>query len=324
MNPTEFGHSISFVAQDGTTKNTWENWGLIADSRPTLSTPSPKTNVLDDVKMINGDIDLTYSMVPYPLYSNREGSFTFIYNPIFQSLYNKEQNWVDLYSEIMRFIHGRNLQMILEDDDDYYYEGRFHVEDWTSNNDGSGSTITIGYSVYPYKRSLYSSIENDPSTFWPDLMLYNIAEKSLYTDDYNEWKTIDLTNEIGDEPLIPIIYWKPIYRGSGSEGSNAKQKRRNRSLIIDYKNSNLDTNYKDIQYKYFDPNPAGTFGTGDYSNNLTSNNIVSLLPIGETDNDGFYIFKDLDMIFYDSGYGDNRIRFIGGGELKIKFHEGKL
>ena len=74
MKHTAFGHSITFISQDWEEhpefthrefsqigdynsdsaisedtrlhidKNTWEDWGLVPDSRPTLSSPSPKTN----------------------------------------------------------------------------------------------------------------------------------------------------------------------------------------------------------------------------------------------------------------------------------------
>ena len=313
MNPTEFGHSISFVAQDGTTKNTWENWGLIADSRPTLSAPSPKTNIFDDVKMINGDIDLTYSIVPYPLYSNREGSFTFIYNPIFQSLYDKEQNWVDLYSEIMRFIHGRNLQMILEDDDDYYYEGRFHVEDWTSNNDGSGSTITIGYSVYPYKKSINEITAIVKMVSWPTNS-NNFKPKNEYTD--GQWNSTGkkYLSDVGQAPIIPTIYWKPYYDSGWEEPAASDKIRFYRSLTVKYVNPELGIDYGSpgILNKYLDP-----------LNVITSPNVI---PFGyqNTTDQGYYKFKDLDMLFYSTKNNTNYLQFIGYGYVKIKFQEGKL
>ena len=173
---TEFGHSITFISQNWNSnpefvapldkvgeiyidpdtpfyeqrhidKNTWESWGLVPESRPTLPHPSQKTKT-QECDSINGIIDLSWSNVPYPLFSNREGSFSFIYNPIVQMGYDKYKPWNVLYSEISEFLHGRKLRMVLEDDPEYYYEGRFWVDGWSSETDGSGSKITIGYQYY--------------------------------------------------------------------------------------------------------------------------------------------------------------------------------
>lgn len=167
MKHTEFGHSVYFVSQNwgsypnfstqnveglyigstfsnGILKNTWEDWHLIPASRPTLPFPNQKTRTIDSIPNTNGNIDLSWSDVPYPVFENREDTFEFIYNPLYDDTH---KDWTELYSEIASFIHGRHLRMVLEDDPGYYYEGRFRVEKWTSNTDGSGSTITIGYSV---------------------------------------------------------------------------------------------------------------------------------------------------------------------------------
>mgnify|MGYP007025187911 FL=1 len=55
--------------------------------------------------------------------------------------------WHSVYSEIMDLIHGQSLRAILEDDPEYFYEGRFTVNSWKSQKDWS--RITIDYSVGP-------------------------------------------------------------------------------------------------------------------------------------------------------------------------------
>ena len=374
MKHTAFGHSITFISQDWVEhsefthrntsqigdynsdstisedtrlhidKNTWEDWGLVPDSRPTLASPSPKTNVVDN-NSINGVLDLTFKRMRYPLFGNREGSFTFIYNPLFQAINGKSKPWLVLYTELHNFLHGRRLRMVLEDDPGYYYEGVFKIENWTSNNDGSGSTVTIGYSLEPYKMSIVSSLN---AWYWDPFNFYNsvitndsftidvdnqtINAKETYYDivhpDQNDlpspdWygKTnepnskLDLFGLMGTKPQIPIIHWKPT---TISEGSG--QTALNRSLIVNFVNYGYGIHYgkSGIRYKYIDP--LGGYGQG------TSISSKGIIKINDTqDIDGFYQFKDIDMLFADNYVGEYQfIQFIGDGTVKIEFHRGSL
>lgn len=144
-------HSIIFLKKTGTNewndrKNTWDDWHLYPSSRPLVVPPKQKTMTVD-LPGADGLIDLSNSITGKPLFNNREGSWEFI-------VANGFGNWADRYSEIMNYIHGQNGRIILEDDPDWYYEGRFSFDSWTSNSDGTWSTLTIGYNVGPYKYSL--------------------------------------------------------------------------------------------------------------------------------------------------------------------------
>ena len=125
-------------------KNTWDDWHLIPKSRPLFNPPSVKTNYIE-IPGGDGSLDLTTALAGRPVYKNRTGSWEFYVE-------NGFKDWAVLYSEIMTYLHGKKLKAILEDDPDYYYEGRFAVNAWKS--DPNWSIITIDYEVAPYKRSL--------------------------------------------------------------------------------------------------------------------------------------------------------------------------
>lgn len=128
-------------------KNTWDDWHLIPKSRPLFNPPSVKTNYVE-IPGGDGSLDLTTILAGRPVYKNRTGSWKFYVEDGFK-------DWAVLYSEIMTYLHGKKLKAILEDDPDYYYEGRFAVNAWQS--DPNWSIITIDYEVAPYKRSLVSA-----------------------------------------------------------------------------------------------------------------------------------------------------------------------
>lgn len=178
-------HSITFGD-----KNTWDDWHLIPKTRPLFNPPSVKTYVID-IPGGNGSLDLTESLTGYPTYKNRTGSWDFY-------VQNGFKDWATLYSEIMEYLHGQRMRVVLEDDPEYYYEGRFAVNTWKS--DSYWSTISIDYDVNPYKRH-YLPAGDD--WLW-DTFSFEDGEIRSY-DMLPVDGTLTLTIEGGIMPAPPII-----------------------------------------------------------------------------------------------------------------------
>lgn len=141
---TKMYHSITFYDTDGLSRNTWDDWHLAPSSRPFLAPPVMKTQIVE-IPGADGVLDLSTSLTNgRPIFQNREGSWEFI-------VINGYGTWSDRYSEIMNYIHGKIVKVKLETDPEWYYEGRLTIENWASPSDGTWSTITIKYSVKPYK-----------------------------------------------------------------------------------------------------------------------------------------------------------------------------
>lgn len=128
------------------TKNTWDDWHLIPDSRPLFNPPTVKSNYVD-IPGGDGSLDLSTALSGRPLYTNRTGSWSF-------HVENGFMEWSSLYSDIMAYLQGQKMQAVLEDDPSFYYEGRFSVNQWKSNP--QRSLITIDYNVGPYKKYILS------------------------------------------------------------------------------------------------------------------------------------------------------------------------
>lgn len=135
------------------TKNTWDDWHLIPTSRPLFNPPAVKVNTVD-IPGGDGVLDLSTALSGRPLYNNRTGSISFYVE-------NGFKPWSEMFSEIMAYLHGQRLRAVLEDDPNYYYEGRFSVNAWKS--DAERSTITIDYDLAPYKKDI-SVVDDD--WFW--------------------------------------------------------------------------------------------------------------------------------------------------------------
>lgn len=151
-------------------KNTWDNWHLIPSSRPLVNPPTLKKKTID-VPGADGMIDLTTAITGYPTYENREGSWEFY-------VMNGYQEWFQLYSEIMAYLHGKAMRCYLEDEPDFYYEGRFTVNEWRSEKDYS--KIVIDYSLKPYKYWISTSVE--PWKWDPFSFVDGVIQPVLFAD----------------------------------------------------------------------------------------------------------------------------------------------
>ena len=142
-------HGMMFMKENGISKHSWNDWMLVPTSRPLFNSPEVKT-VQISIPGYDGILDLTESLTGEIHYENRKGSIEF-------QVENKNR-WNIIYSDILDFIHGSQMKVILDDDPAYYYVGRFEVNSWKSQK--NHSTIVIEYNLEPYKMERFSSLED--------------------------------------------------------------------------------------------------------------------------------------------------------------------
>lgn len=123
-------------------KNTWNDWHLIPTSRPLVSLPSVNTKMVE-IPGRNGSIDLSEYLTGSRTYSRRKGSWEFY---VIQDKWNA--SWAEVYATIAAYVHGKQLDIVLEDDPNYKYSGLLTLS-WRSSKDYS--TITIEYDLEPQK-----------------------------------------------------------------------------------------------------------------------------------------------------------------------------
>lgn len=207
-------------------KNTWDDWRLIPSSRPLVVPPTVKESSLD-IPGTNGLLDTT-DMYGRVMYGNRAGSWQFIVE-------NDFRPWEEAYSDIMAYVHGQARYVVLEDDPEYYYQGRVKVNQWASNKDNS--TITFDYNLDPYK--------------------YKIAYKS----EEWEWNPLNPYGSAIDYRMIEVPGTKTITIVG-----------RNEEIIPDIiVTSPMELTYNDEDYVLTKGHnrPAGLMLTGSASNTLT-------------------------------------------------------
>ena len=189
-------------------KNTWADWHLVPTTRPIATPPSVKTQVVD-LPAGDGFIDLSELLTGDINYGSRQGSWAFIAHPD----YAWKESWETKYKEILRVLHGKVYKVWLEDDPNYYYEGRFSVAGWQPG--ANWSQVTINYTLKPFKKELYMSNEPwlwDPFSF-VDGVIRNYNEIELHYDPITTTQIMIVT---GDERITPEF----ITTGVGSSASD--------------------------------------------------------------------------------------------------------
>lgn len=174
-------HSITFDPE-GLNINTWKSWHMAPKTRPFVVAPQVKTEYID-VPGADGSLDYTEVLTGKPRYANRTGQWDFIID-------NGYKQWHELYSEILLRLHGKKMKVILDDDPNYYWIGRFTVTGNFGNKDYS--SISISYNLNPYKTPLDAQkVENWK---WNDLFS-NYIRFGTFT--VNAFKTHTITNDEG-------------------------------------------------------------------------------------------------------------------------------
>lgn len=219
-------------------KNTWEDWKLVPTSRPLFTPPGLKTKYVD-IPGRDGKLDLTEVERGYPLYNNRTGSHEFIVvNDFYEPVDNSEE-WYVRYSKIMNYLQGKKLRAVLEDDPEYYYEGRFSVNAWKS--DKQYSKITINYDVGPYKWSKYRSDnrwEWDPFNFQNGVITLGQFEARIQDTNTH---TLQYEQRLyGYAPVVPKIVIRDDLAAVGGSQMTGLQ--------IDWTNGTGSTRTKVIPY----------------------------------------------------------------------------
>ena len=131
-------------------KHSYRDWKLITKTRPAIESPEPKTMYID-IPEADGKLDLTESLSGEVKFDNRKINFEF-------TVIEARKRWTSIYSEIMNYLHGQKMHLILDEDPNHYYVGRFSVDKWES--DKRTSTLVIVGEVEPYKYEMTSSLED--------------------------------------------------------------------------------------------------------------------------------------------------------------------
>lgn len=150
--------------------HSYNEWGLILGSKE-ISSPEPKVNQIE-VEGGDGVLDLT-EFFGEVKYKNRKLSFTF------SKLGVVPDGFLALYSVVQNAIHGKSMQVILDDDPNYFYYGRVTVNEWKSNR--TIGEIVIEVDAEPYKMKLSETVVTKAVAGTDTIVLTNSRKRVVPT-----------------------------------------------------------------------------------------------------------------------------------------------
>lgn len=178
--------------------HTWKNWSLIPTARPFVVPPTPKGSQENDSLYTNGNRNSYNDLLGFPLFNNREGSWTFyiasfddyskhieddnannpdqsvdryvrdntaaqppnMFPPMDDVLLSTtKQDFQTKYSQLLRMLHAKELTIVLDEDKEHFYRGNVQIEEFIASNDGSLNGFRIKYSLFPYKIEIAETTE---------------------------------------------------------------------------------------------------------------------------------------------------------------------
>lgn len=221
-------HSLRFYTDDEdgeliTNKFSWDTWGLIPSSAPIVSMPTVFENSVS-IPGTNQTVDLSNVLLGFPTFKQRTGTWKF-YCDLTKPCQFPQPTPEDpdatitrcwtregLYGSLASYFHGQNRKVILMDDDpDYFYKGKFKLGNITA---GKGfPQIDISYTLDPFKywtHSTHTEIEWDPFDFLYGEVTYedynNIAVDCAYDASYSQaTKKFYTQTQIGQAPVFPTV-----------------------------------------------------------------------------------------------------------------------
>lgn len=124
--------------------HSYRTWKLLLAKQPTISPPAPKTKLIQ-VPGTSTVIDLTEALTGGEVkYEPRTIQCKFY-------VIGGRSKWPAVYSAVLNAVHGKRMRIVMDDDPNYYYEGRVVVDPLESNE--SAATIVISAEVEPYKKA---------------------------------------------------------------------------------------------------------------------------------------------------------------------------
>lgn len=192
-------HGATFInVQTGESKHTYNDFGLYPSTVGMPEPPGVQTMFIE-VPGMDGSLDATESLDGTVHYEDR--TYTQRYVDL-----NGRALWYKRYSDLQNFIHGKQLKMILDDDPEWYYLGRFEIADPDPKK--YRNVLEISATLRPYKYKTNSTLEDwlwDPFSFeegvireYRDIQVDGVKDVTVIGSEMPVVPAIIVASEDGD------------------------------------------------------------------------------------------------------------------------------
>ena len=177
----------------------YRDWNIVL-TKVEIPPPTPKTTSVE-IKGADGEIDLSEVLTNDIKYKNRTIKLTF------EVMDDKE--YYSITSNVGKYLHGKRVTFILNDDDSYYYTGRATINSWECVKRKGTIVITIDTDPYKYEiteRVINIKLNNETK----DIILINGRKHICPTLDVTGsvslvWNGVTYTLSEGKQQVIRFV-----------------------------------------------------------------------------------------------------------------------
>lgn len=129
-------------------KHSWSDFGMVLTDY-SIEQPAPRryTRV---VPGRSGVLDMTDLITPNITYENRQLQFEFVWK-------DRPEFYEERIARLIRALHGKKLQIVLDSDPEYYYDGFVTVQSRTFTEHQRADAV-VSADVHPYKYAVRETI----------------------------------------------------------------------------------------------------------------------------------------------------------------------
>ena len=183
--------------------HSYNNLGIIL-TKTEISAPEVKTSYVE-IQGADGSLDFTEAFGRIH-YNNRKINLSFVHIGFLDNFPTK-------FSEIQNLLHGKKMEIIFDNDPEYYYKGRCSVDKW--GIDKAMGTFNINIECEPYKYRLYeTNLQYDINGSKKILLLNDnmITYPTFFADSDMELESNDVKCSIKSqkETLTEILLYAGI------------------------------------------------------------------------------------------------------------------
>ena len=122
------------------------------------------------VPAMNGTLDYT-DFFGFPVFGDRELKISL-------KIIGTYEEQAEKYANLQNLVHGRKMNIIFDDDNEWAYDGRIKVGELTHHSSGGAGYVNILATCYPYKRRLeYTLIETPLTTNFVPIEIENDGQE---------------------------------------------------------------------------------------------------------------------------------------------------
>lgn len=141
-------------------KHSFRDYGLLPVSPPIIEAPPPKLYTVD-IPGMNGVLDLSEALTNSVIYNMRSGRFEYIY-------FGPRDRWYYVYKTLVDDLHGKVMQVVLDEEPDMIYTGRLSVSNPSMDGRTGKFTLTIEGTFNPWPTAIGNTGDDwlwDPFNF---------------------------------------------------------------------------------------------------------------------------------------------------------------